>query len=354
MAEPSPKERAETRTAEAEARKAEAEARQAELSAFIPDLSKIVRPELATHEATTIGHSRLSFGGLQALGKEVAARVIATGAKRVLVTTDKDLASADAIYRDVDSGLTSLSKAAEGVLEATKLKKEEQEQQGEEETLLPVVAAATIAASVLPQAISLLLPRRSVATGTLEVDDLAASACVTGQLIKGKIEVVDADLRTVNGDDFFEKVGDLDECRRDLVKRKIELSPDADANATSISSIDSVVMSIDTFLTAVRAAGSEGGRSRLATAALAYALHQPQGIDHVVLVKGQTGAVTELREERTFRADTFVAIADVGVTFMVMRTADGQIVDADTVSATLVAAGKVGEIPAVKVVPTTK
>jgi hypothetical protein len=70
-------------------------------------------------------------------------------------------------------------------------------------------------------------------------------------------------------------------------------------------------------------------------------------------VKGQTGAVTELREERTFRADTFVAIADVGVTFMVMRTADGQIVDADTVSATLVAAGKVGEVPAVKVVPTT-
>jgi hypothetical protein len=346
MAEPSPKERAETRTAEAEARKAEADARQAELAAFIPDLSKIVRPELGTHEATTIGHSRLTFGGLEELGRQVAARVKATGAERVLVTTDQDLASADAIYRDVIGGVTSLKAAAKGVLDATKPL--------ESLVVIPAVAAASIAASVLPQAISLLLPRRSVATGTLEVNDLAVSASVMGQLIKCGIEVVDADLRTIKSDAFFKEVRQLDQCRRELVQRKIDLSGNADANAKSIESIDAVVTSIDTFLTAVRAAGTEGGRSRLATAALAYALHQPQGIDHVVLVKGQTGAVTELREERTFRPDTFVAIADVGVTFMVMKTANGRIVDADTVSATLVAAGKVGELPAVKVVPTTQ
>ena len=111
---------------------------------------------------------------------------------------------------------------------------------------------------------------------------------------------------------------------------------------------------IDTLAAAVRSRGADGGRSPLATAALYEQLHagNETRISHVLLVKAQAGSASDLREDRSFGRDTFTTIADVHITLMLLEAESGRLLDAGTSTATAIAAGKIGDVPAVRKVPT--
>jgi hypothetical protein len=293
-----------------------------------------------------MGQSRLTFGALEDVAREISKRVQKRKPERVLVTSDVDLASLDATYRDVVSGVQNLTIAADELLK----------EEARDFAAASVIGILAAAASVLPQAVSLLLPRRSIATGEVTVSDLAASAAVMDELVSAGIAVSHADFRLVRTDGVYAAVEDLNDRRIKLVEKRLKLAkseeePESEADAATVEAIGAVVGAIDSLTTSIRATGANGGRSRLSIAALAETLHEGERVSHVLLVKAQTGSATELREDRAVQADTFATIVDAHVTFMVLDTKTGEIVDVGTQTATVMASGKVGEVPRVRPVP---
>ena len=354
------KQRAEIRKLEADADKAEADARkaagdaaQAELTRLTPDLSKLVVPELASHEGQASAGSRVTFGALEEAADKVAKAVQGHKPTRVLVTNDVDLVSGDATYQTVSTTMATLIDAAKSLLRKPDPAKRAL-------IGLGLVEIASIAASVVPQAISLLLPKRSLAVSAITVDDLAASAEVLGALLTLKIGAVHDDFQMVGSGEVYSTFQTLQGLRRDLAKEKL-LLPVASADVPldeetkrKVAAIDSLVAAIDTFASAATSAGASAGRPALATAAIYGLLRTGEKrISHVLLVKSQSGSMSEHREDRPLiMADTFTTIADVHLTFMVLDTKTGELVDAGTSTATAVASGKIGEVPTVNAVPT--
>src|SRR5690242_16419785 len=118
--------------AEADARAAEAAARSAEIKAasdavaarlalaksFVPDLSGVKPGTLDVKASTPSYGSVLSFAALRKIATRIAADTEHSLPKSavVLVTSDLDLATADATYVEVESGLAGLLEAAREVL----------------------------------------------------------------------------------------------------------------------------------------------------------------------------------------------------------------------------------------------
>ena len=208
----------ELRKLEAEARKLEVEARAAELAAVIPDLSKVVVPELGKVEGQATGGTRVTFGALEDAADKVAAAVKEHGPSRILVTSDPDLAAGDAVYQDAKSAIETLEDAAKALLPSGR----------EGRAFLDPVSLAAIATGVVPQAISLLLPKRGFATSSVTVDDLAASAEVAGALLTLGLPVVPDAFRTLPAEGIYKRLADLSDVRRRLVEHKLELARKAE------------------------------------------------------------------------------------------------------------------------------
>ena len=231
------KQEAEAEKAIAEARKATADADRARLSALIPDLGDMSRGE------TTITTEQPLFSAVlahRALGD--AAGVMKTrlegklGEGVTLLTSDPDLATSDAVYLDVRTGLDQLSTAADKLLAAAKPEaglEEAAEAQGDKEALGagavtgalgaavggPAGMAAGALAAAVPSVLSLLSAHRSISTYPATVDDTAALAAVGGALAEWKVKL--DDFRLVPEGEITEAASELQTRRSQLVELKL-------------------------------------------------------------------------------------------------------------------------------------
>ena len=182
---------AEARKVIADAELAIAEARRKQISAFIPDVSAI-----KTGETTLKSESPLAAAGLIYRAVESAAVKLVGGitdgelrpGSRVLVTDDLDLATADAVYVEVTSGLGLMTEAADKVLEVVEAQR----------TLAETVGAVVSAiAAALPAVVSLFSAHRTVSSAAATVDAAATMAIVAGELKRRNCVVVVDDFRLV-------------------------------------------------------------------------------------------------------------------------------------------------------------
>jgi hypothetical protein len=373
---------AKNRQSAAEADKAAMSAKQAEISSLIPDLSKVKDSTITATSGAAIGGSALTFGGLAHAADEIAKKVAPEKAqRRFLVTSDSGLASDDTVYLEVTGGLGKLQAAATRLLAETAAPKDERRSQAGRgpgivaESVAAGAAAGMAAgplvgavAAAIPQVLSVLSAERSLATQAITVSDLAAAAAVAGALIAlpdGRARVMHDEFRLVSRDPVQKSVDDLSDARMRLAARKLELAVrkstleaemkdggTAQQKATiativaSASLVDSLLASIDAFITGIRAVPEGGMRTPLGTASLYHAIHDTSrdGITHVLLVKAQAAQSAMLTDDRPlWFADKFSSLVEVNVTFMLLEAPGAWLIQSGTATAMTMAHGRLGE-----------
>jgi hypothetical protein len=395
---PSAKAQREAASAEAvaKAEKEAAEARRAVLSALIPDFGSVDKSTIEVKDGPALKASALMYQALQPAAATVADQLIKVqgiGSAKVLVTSDADLASADAVYRDVSTGIDQLIAAATKLIADTA---------PDQRDLVPVTDFVAAIASAVPGVLSLLTAHRTLTTASVAVSDLAASAAVAGAL-KARDEakdmtVVHDDFRLVPGAGVYTSNTTLSDRRQTLNGRKIELTTDKsveDANLAAANAakaavqklikavkgtvppdleqrlhdaerdvaeatnalarlslllglIDGLMSSIDQYVVALRTVPASGGRSPLATAALHEQLHAEGGYNHVLLVKAQPGQAEQLIDNRPlWFADRFSTVVDVTLTYMLIRATDSAVETAGSATKTATARGRIGDKPTI-------
>jgi hypothetical protein len=369
---------AEAEKAAADAKKATADARRSELTALVPDLSKVEASTLEVTKDVPSLSSALSYRALRVAAESVAAQILPDNpdppVERILVTPDSDLASADAAYRDVSSGLAALLTSADELLKEVP-----------EETFAAGVDIAAALAGALPHVLSLLSSQRTISTAAVTVGDLAAAAAVVEALLarSPKLPVYHDDFRLLLSARVYGRAECLSKKRQMLVAKKLgdahkksrletELAklreadpPDKEKISTvdqeievlgvHMGLIDSVISAIDAYVTSIRAVPAGGTRSLLASAALYEQLHpedetdkerKKQAITHVLLVKSEGGQAEQVIDNKPlWFADTFSTVVDVTVTYLLIQTSTSTVVTAGSKTATATAHGKVGEKP---------
>jgi hypothetical protein len=330
---------AEARKKTAEADKDAAAARRAQFAALIPDLSAVKDSTLEVKEGPALWTSFLLGRAVNAAARTVAHKVTAPDSqtRRVLATTDADLATADAVYQDVQTGLEQLIAAADDVLDKTR--PETLEEAVEVAGLTPVDTALEAAGAIagpfpevagaivgaIPAVLSLLSAQRTLSSAAVTATDLAAVAAVAGAMKTEATTVLHEDFRLVPGGGVYALAATVGEKRQLLVARKIVLADKKSALEAELATakaeldalkkaapppsdqaqkveaalreiarvearlsqvearlsqvevragmIDSLLTAADTFLSTIRAVPTGGRRSPLATAALHEQLH---------------------------------------------------------------------------------
>ena len=394
------------RKAIAEANKDAAAARAAQLSAFIPDLSNVKAGKLETKEGAALLGNFLTFGVLERVAKEITSRILAAPMTegRLFITSESDIASSDAIYHDVSTGLKQLAGAAQRLLADL--------QTPTMMTQSATAAGAAIAAlaGAVPGVLSLLSAQRTLTTGSTTVSDVAAAAAVAGALRDNKraakIAVVFENLRFMAASGVMDASRGVSDQRQQLVARKLQLEDDKASSTETLAAehrtattlakeiddagknptdklaaqledaqkaiarieremagmtlrlglIDALITSIDAFLAAIAAVPEGARRSALASAALHEQLRPaatgegtaaaPSTSTHVLLIKAQPGQSQQLHDDKPFWfQDKFSTIVDVSVTYVLIATNDSTVLSAGTVTKTARAYGNVGEMP---------
>jgi hypothetical protein len=375
----------------AEAGKDAGAARQAEIAALIPDFSKVDRGSLDVKGDQALFGSALGTRALDHAAKTIATIVIGRMTPKdtwkVLVSSEVDLASADASYVDVTTGLDELIKAAEKLLAQTK----PTEPGAIKPQGLPLIGAL---AAAVPGVLSLFSSHRTVTTTKMTIGNVAAAAAVAGAL-KGQVEtgtVAHDQFRLVPTGDVRAKLDTLAERRRQLTARKVELdtartsaasgqaqSSDTIARlqaalaqasgstaaieaqieqaradrrrqdaaqaiaATLVGMVDAGIEAIDAFVTALRTVPQGARRSPLTAAALHEQIHQAGGFTHVLLVQSQNGSASQVIDDKPlFFDDKFSVIAGVSVTYMLLAVPEGTMIAAGNAEGTASAKGKIG------------
>jgi hypothetical protein len=298
---------------------------------FVPDLTGVDRG------ATTYSGDQAMFGSslaLMALGEaaeKVAAEVRrkAPTTKCVLVTSEVDLATADAAYHAVVSGLEELLESAAGLLPPD-------EADGWEEGMGEAVVGAV--AKAIPSVLSLLAPHRAVSGYSAVGDDLSAATCVLGALLAENVaKVAHDDFRTLAPGAIETDLATL-KARRHAVKA-LAASGGADV---PVEAIKAFVADVDTFLAFVSAVPEGAVRSQLTNAILKQGLHTGE-FEHVLLVKALTGSSTQVIEDRPLLfKDRFSVVATSNISFLLLDTATNAVVAAGGVSGTAAVHGKIG------------
>lgn len=388
--------------AAAEAERDAAAARRASITALVPDVSKVAKSTLTVKDGPNLGASLLTFGALRDLAEQVAARLVpdpqAPGDTRVLMTSQEDLATSDAVYFEVSNGLTQLRNAATDLLPKTDPKAAELQPMG---PALALDLAAGLAAAV-PAIFSLFSAERTLSTATVTVGNLAAAAEVAGA-IKTRAPswaIVHDDFRLLKDGPIHKLEREVAECREKLIARRLELArhkseaaseldragaaaraleneaakagadPPADLlkrltqardevrqtteKATRMSSladaVESAVASIDTFMTAIHTTPTGGRRPPIATAALHEDLHSENRFTHALLVRTEAGESQQLLENKPlWWNDKYSSVVDLSLTYLLISVTDSSITAAGTVTGTASASGKIGEPPKIKI-----
>lgn len=333
---------AERLKATAEADKAAAEARRAQIAALIPDLTGVERG------ATEVKGDAPLFGGVlahHALGAAVkrvddaVRRVPKAGT--ILVTTNKDLATGDAVYVQTTTALKHLIARATAVLG-------EKPSTGFEilGTGLDVVGAA---ASALPALLSLISANRTVQTFAASVDSLSAAIAIAGALQdNASTSVWLDDLRLVDDATVLRSAVELDRLRARLSERANDpQSPNSDAKQ--------LLDEVTAFLTSLYASPPVA-RPPIVTAALYERLHQPGAqedkttgkpsprFSHVLCVQGITSSTQQVVDDRPLLFDDKVSVlGTVSISWALIDTANSAVAAAGVAVGTAQMSGRIGK-----------
>ncbi|MGV8977232.1 MAG: hypothetical protein ACOH17_04240 [Cellulomonas sp.] len=329
---------AEARSAIAKADKETADSKLGQASALLPDLSKV-----SLGETTMTGDQPLFGSALAARALEAASHLVADKVRAVLrsaavlVTTETELATSDAQYEEVTSGLVALAEAADAVLAAPP--------NGENllgVTMGPAAVGGALATAV-PAVLSLLSARRSIQTKSVSGDDAAAAMSVSGALVgtEPRGTVVHDDFRTLAAGELHTDLAAVRDRRR-----KLDALPSGgdDQQASRKASASALVTVIDAYLTSISVVPDGGKRSPLVTAMLREVLHGDNGIQYALLVKGRGGDAGQLINDRPlWFNDKFSTIASMSVSYLLVDTSTGGVVAGGTESATCAVHGKIGD-----------
>lgn len=397
-------------TKEAEARKAIAEAdqqataaQQKQLSALLPDLSKVTAGSLEPKGDQPLFGAALAQRATAAAAATIADlagdAIAEPGSARVLVTSDVELATSDAIYVEVIAGLKQLDAAAEKLLEKVEPPTPKTSFAAAAALAAPAVIGAVAAA--LPGALSLVSAHRSLSTSAVTVDSLSAAAVVSGMMSQREPSlgaVFHDDFRILpDGGIVQTKLADIAQQRQALVGRKIALEDEkARENAeltelkakvkdasekldaaveaekealksaleiqrkavgdcerklgeclTRIGLIDSTTAAMDKFTASLQTTAEGAKRSPLAAAILREQLHSPAGdgarITHVLLIKAEPGSAQQLLDDRPLAfKDKFSTIATSSVTYILIETTQGKVIKAGSMGGEAKASGSIG------------
>jgi hypothetical protein len=372
---------AELRKAIAEADQQAAEARQKQVSALLPDLTKVTPGSLEAKGEQALFGTALAQQAMGAAGVRIADLVgdsIADPASaRILITSDAELATSDAIYVEVVTGLDQLNDAA-----AKLIKDIEPKTEASFGAVFAGPAIAGAVAAALPGVLSLISAHRSLTTSAVTVDSLTAAAVVAGRLSRREhppAAVVHDDIRLVPEKGAVQKsLAKLNKHREELLARKIALEDEnaarepelaelkakakkdpgkamdvakAEGKASEITVrlglIDSTTATIDKFTASLQAKAEGATRSPLAAAILHEQLHRadPDGgkFTHVLFVKAEPGSAQQLIDDRPLAfKDKFSTIATSSVTYMLIDTAGSTVIDAGSVGGEAKITGSIG------------
>jgi hypothetical protein len=320
------------------------------LSSYLPDLGKVTRGGVSV---TGAGQPAAGTGVAGVAITSAATRVVAEVVKvlgaddwSLLVTTDADLVSSDAIYVNVRAGLDRLTalandarNAANAVLAATP-----------RPFAPPLILAA--AAQLLPGIISLLSRPTTLTTGEVPFDDLTASIAVAGELKGGnaKRHIFHDQFRLAPEDTAVDRAAtDLRAAtREELVGLKAQLEqidPGDDAElkaraAEALALTSQVITGIDVFLQALDTVPTGATRSPRVTAMLQEAIRS--GDLPVLLVRAQSASGMQLVANNLVFKDKFSVLAAATISWM-LTDQTGQVGAAGLETGTAQAGGSIGD-----------
>jgi hypothetical protein len=318
----------------------------------VPDLSKVSTGSTTVDSGTQLFGSALS---LQALGQasreaavEIAARVPAQN-KRVLVTTDTDLASTDALYVQVEEGLKQLLQAAQ---ELTAPPFAEPVPGSVTDGLESIIGGVGLAAAGLPAVISLFSANRKISGASVTADDTQAVIGVAAALtqLEKPVQVLMDDFRTLDrGGPVSQLLASVNGQRLALTARKAELTSATSPEGTeSLAMVGQVAAAIDAFLASILAVAAGATRSAYTSAVLRERLHDGT-IACVVLVKGVGGSTAQVVNDRPlWFKDKFTTIASAGLSWLMVDPVSGAVIAGGTKVSTLEISGTIGESIRVK------
>jgi hypothetical protein len=348
---------AQHRKAEAEANVAAAKARRDEVATLIPDFSAIKDSTLDVKGDQPLFGVTMSQRALAdvaaVVAKDVKAKLQGQGDVRLLVTADEHLATSDAAYVDVTTGLDQLTEAARKLLEALAA--------GEGERVAPIAAIGAIA-SAIPGLVSLFAAKRTVTSSQVTVSDLSAAAAAIGALrVQDDLRIVHDDIRLAADQGKVQtSLSAFRDKRDELTAKKLELEAQKAAAPTArpedkqrvaelqmrLGLVDSIAAAMDAFLASLAAIPQGATRSRLTDAILRQQLHvgAADRFTHVLLVKSQGGALHEAVDNRPlWFNDRFTILAAVSLTYLLIATDDSHALASGTVAGTATGHGTIGK-----------
>jgi hypothetical protein len=334
----------ESRSAIAKSQKEASEAQVTQFSQLIPDLSKVQAGETKISGDQVIQGSALALRALEKAAAEVAGVIMsATGGAdcTILVTSELDLATSDALFLDVRAGLKELEAATQVLLapkEAITASPFES---------LPVLGVAGALSAAIPSALSLLAAHRNITTHAINSDDTSAAAAVAGALVSKGVIVLHDQFRVLAEGEIHKIIKRIRQSKQDLIKMKFELSQvtdeDPDRNLR-FELVSALITAIESYLTAISTASSDGKRSALTDAVLREVLHDPSVPRRfAILVKGCGGSSAQLVNDKPFWSkDEFSVVASMGISYLLVDAENGRVAAAGVRSGSVSMAGKIG------------
>jgi hypothetical protein len=333
----------ESRSAAAKSQGASA-AQAAQFSQLVPDLSKVNAGETKVSGDQVIQGSALALRALEKVAAEVA-DIILSAAKgsdcTILVTSELDLATSDALFLEVRAGLKELQAGAMALLAPEEAVVESPFE------ALPVLGVAGAISAAIPSALSLLAAHRSITIHTINPDDTSAVIAVSGALASNGMTVMHDQFRVLAEGEIHRSLERVQTSKQDLIKRKLELSraPDEDPDRElRIELISALITAIDSYLTAISNASSTGERSALTNAILREVLHDASSARRfVVLIKGYGGSSAQLVNDKPFWfKDEFSVVASMGISYLLVDATNGRVATGGSRSGTVSVTGKIG------------
>jgi hypothetical protein len=323
---------AQDRAAAAKAGEDTAVAERAKWADLVPDFGKAEFGETKVAGEQAMRGSALALRALKPAAREVATVVRKhQPAQAVLVTSDLDLAGGDAAYRAVVSGLDQLLTVARQLIPRTP-------PTPGTESMGVVLAVGALVAKAIPAVAQLASARRSVSTFATSADDLAATVNVISVLLAEDKEHPQA-VHVVHDGFRLSGTGAIDRKLAKLAKLRTRIARLAETSTGT--ELTSFVAAVDAFVAGASAVPAGGTRSLLTDARLRECLHDGS-VEYVLLVKGMTGSVTQLVNDRKLRDDKVTVVADASISYLLVRTRDGRLVAGGTSSGSATMHGTIG------------
>jgi hypothetical protein len=326
---------AQARQAIASAELTEQQALQAKYAALVPDLTKVAAGTVDTSNDKGGMASALSFAAMkhaaQRAHESLHNKIDDMSSMRILLTSDQNLVTSSSAALDVASELEQLNTRAKDLLQPPTARRPA------EARALVGTTAISLAAAAIPGVLSFFAKHESLITSVTAANDLAAVAAVAGALMgesNGPTLKSDIFQRAVRGpvyqqaDDLAAKLAQLQSLTGDAVTQEVK----------------DLIKLIENTLAAIISVPKGGMLSPLAAANFwNLAFDGATSITHILLVKSETGATTELFDQRQVLSDRVFLAATASITYILIGPGS-TICASGTESATMELSGKIDEV----------